>query len=149
MATRPIMPPVYFLATLVTMVVVNAFFPVVQIIQSRTRFGAVLLIVFGGWLAAAGSKLFDKHQTTVRPFEESTALVKDGPYQYSRNPMYLGMVVLLVGVATILGTLTPFLIIPLFVWVITARFIVHEEEALERRFGQEYHNYRATVRRWL
>ena len=149
MATRRLMPPVYFLVALVTMVVLNAFLPIVQVIESQTRFAGVLLILFGGWLAATGSRLFDKHNTTVRPFEESTALIKEGPYRFSRNPMYLGMVVLLVGVATILGTLTPIIVIPVFMWVITMRFIVHEEKALEQQFGREYTDYQKSVRRWL
>jgi len=63
--------------------------------------------------------------------------------------MYLGMVIFLVGVATMFGTITPILIIPVFIWVIAARFIVHEEKALEKQFAQEYIDYCKSVRRWF
>jgi protein-S-isoprenylcysteine O-methyltransferase Ste14 len=63
--------------------------------------------------------------------------------------MYLGMVTLLAGVATFLGTLTPWLVIPVFAWWIGHRFIAQEETMLEERFGEEYVRFKQRVRRWV
>ena len=87
--------------------------------------------------------------TGIVPFDPATALVTGGLYRYTRNPMYLGMVLLLVGVAIALGSLGAWLPIPVFVWIIQARFIVGEERFLEQTFGESYVAYKRGVRRWL
>ena len=97
------------------------------------------------WVA----KLFDRAGTTIKPFQESSALVVRGPYRLSRNPIYLGMVAALLGVGTMLGSLTPFAIVAVFAWAIDRRFIRREEAMLEATFGAAYAEYRTVVRRWL
>jgi protein-S-isoprenylcysteine O-methyltransferase Ste14 len=76
-------------------------------------------------------------------------LVVGGFYRYTRNPMYLGMVTALLGVAILLGTLSAFLPIPIFVWIIQKQFIEGEERFLEEIFGGQYLAYKGKVRRWL
>jgi len=93
--------------------------------------------------------LFTKVGTTVKPFQESSELVVKGPFNVTRNPMYLSMVVFLLGLGILLGSFTPFLVIPIFIWIITQRFIRVEERMLEQRFGASYLAYRARVRRWI
>ncbi|MBI4521397.1 MAG: isoprenylcysteine carboxylmethyltransferase family protein, partial [Gemmatimonadetes bacterium] len=95
------------------------------------------------------SKHFDRLNTTVKPFEEPRELTTAGLFGFTRNPMYLGGVVLLAGLAIFLGSLSPWPVIPVFMWVIARRFISAEEEILERRFGERYLEYKARVRRWL
>lgn len=107
------------------------------------------LIGAGATLAVVGSRLFERRGTTIKPFEESSVLVVEGPFSYSRNPMYLGMVAILLGTGFLLGTLVPLFVIPAFVVLIRTRFIHAEERALERTFGQEYLDYRRRVARWL
>ena len=63
--------------------------------------------------------------------------------------MYLSMVVVLFGVSVLLGTATPLVVIPVFVWLIQRRFIIKEEEFMEKHFGEEYLSYKGKVRRWL
>lgn len=92
---------------------------------------------------------FNKAGTPVVPFERSTALVVTGFYRWTRNPMYLGLVLILLGAAMLLGTLSAFLPIPVFVWIIQTRFIRGEERFLEDIFGNEYLAYKSKVRRWL
>jgi protein-S-isoprenylcysteine O-methyltransferase Ste14 len=75
--------------------------------------------------------------------------VLDGPFRFSRNPMYLGMVTLLIGVAIGLGSATPWLVIPAFFFLISKRFIAAEERKMEVEFGAEYLSYRSKVRRWI
>jgi protein-S-isoprenylcysteine O-methyltransferase Ste14 len=97
------------------------------------------------WVAG----IFDRAGTTIKPFEESSALVTTGPFRVSRNPVYLGMVLGLLGVAVLAGSLSPFLVIPLFAVLIDRRFIQAEEAQLERTFGASYVAYKSQVRRWL
>ena len=63
--------------------------------------------------------------------------------------MYLGMVMILLGIALLFGTLTPFIMIPIFVWLIQTIFIKNEEIVMEKTFGNEYREYKERVRRWL
>ena len=100
-------------------------------------------------LAASAVISFKKAGTAIKPFESSTVLIKDGLYRYTRNPMYLGMVILLIGVASYLGSLTPYVVIPVFFLIIQQCFIKHEEPFLENIFGQEYLDYKDKVRRWI
>lgn len=108
-----------------------------------------LLLLYGVWLNGRSANLFNRHATTIKPFQESNALVTDGPYRLSRNPMYLGMVIILVAIAVLLGTTTPWVVVAVFGVVITLRFIVPEERALEEKFGDTYREYASRVRRWI
>jgi protein-S-isoprenylcysteine O-methyltransferase Ste14 len=108
-----------------------------------------VLIIAGILMSAAGASSFRKAGTPVIPFETSTALVLGGLYRFTRNPMYLGMTIALLGAAVLFGTLGAFLPLPLFVWVIQTRFIAGEERFLEEIFGQQYLAYKRRVRRWL
>ena len=76
-------------------------------------------------------------------------LVTEGLYRYTRNPMYVGLLVILTGFAILLGGVTPFLLLPLFYWLITSYQIKPEERVLEQKFGQQYLDYKKRVKRWL
>ena len=148
MRRRPVLPPIYFLLTMVLMVSLHVLVPVQQIIPSRLRYVGVAPLVAGLFLNMWAAKLFGRARTTIKPFQQSSALVVQGPYRLSRNPMYLGMVVALIGVGVLLGSVTPWAVIPAFALVIDRRFIRAEETELGRTFGSAYTAYRATVRRW-
>ncbi len=89
--------------------------------------------------------------TTIQPNvpEKATTLVTDGPNRVSRNPMYLGMAMIIAGLGVGWATLTTPLVLAGFVWFINVRQIVPEESALERVFGEDYLAYKARVRRWI
>jgi protein-S-isoprenylcysteine O-methyltransferase Ste14 len=109
----------------------------------------VIAIVAGVTLAFTGASLFRRRGTGVVPFSPVTRLVTEGPYRFTRNPMYLGMVVTLAGAAITFGTLSPWLPIPLFAWWINRRFIAQEEVMLEEHFGADYLAFKKRVRRWV
>lgn len=147
--SRRLYPPAYLLMALVAMLVLHACLPVRRWLQPPWSWLGVVPFFLGGVLTVRAAALFDRLGTPVRPFERSTVLVLDGAYRYTRNPMYLGMVTALSGLALLLGSVTPFVIPPLFAFFIQKRFIVPEEAMMERLFGEEYAAYKGRVRRWL
>jgi len=146
---RRVIPPVYFLLALLLMVGLHYAFPVRQVMQFPYRYGGLVFVLGGILLVLWAARLFGQAGTTIKPFQQASALVVRGPYRLTRNPMYVGMVTVLVGIAVLLGSLSPGIIIPLFMALIEVRFIRSEEKALERTFGPEYGAYKARVRRWL
>ena len=100
-------------------------------------------------LAGSSLAMFFKSRTTIVPHGQPAALVARGPYRLSRNPMYLGLLCLLVGIACLLGSLSPFLVPPMFVIVISKIFIPMEEANMSAKFGEEYRTYQTQVRRWI
>jgi protein-S-isoprenylcysteine O-methyltransferase Ste14 len=95
--------------------------------------------------------LFHRSRTTIHPLRlgENRALVVAGVYRLTRNPMYLGLLLLLTGFAVRLGSVTPFLLLPVFVTVMYRFQIVHEERFLADKYGSAYDEYRARVGRWV
>jgi len=146
---RRVLPPVYLLGAMILMTALHLVLPGAQVFRSPFRYIGLPVLVLALALIVWTAVLFRKAGTTIRPFEESSRLVLDGPYRWSRNPIYLGMITGLVGVGVLLGSGSPFAVIPIFTVVIDVRFIRAEEAALEKTFGTTYAAYKARVRRWL
>ena len=145
----PVPPPLIYIAGL-------AAGGLVELIRSTTGPPwpvSITIAVVGGlaWLALDGSAMarFRRAGTPVIPFQPSTALVVDGPYRISRNPIYLGMAALYVGLAFILGLMWALLFLPLVLLAVDRLVIACEEPYLERKFGQDYVAYKSRVRRWI
>jgi protein-S-isoprenylcysteine O-methyltransferase Ste14 len=130
-------------------IALDRWLPVAELVARPISYAGAALIVCGILLAIWAARLFALAKTGVVPFSESTSLVASGPYRFTRNPMYLGMVLVLLGVAVILGSLTPFLVVPAFVVLITYLFILPEEGHMERAFGTAYSERKRQVRRWI
>jgi protein-S-isoprenylcysteine O-methyltransferase Ste14 len=144
-----IVPPVYFLAALALMAFFHWVVPVAQILGSPYRYAGLVLMALAIALVLWAALHFRRAGTAIRPFEPSSALVTGGPYRFTRNPMYLGMAGTLLGAALLMGSLTPFIVIPAFAALIKERFILNEELKMASMFGQAYLDYKSTVRRWL
>ena len=113
---------------------------------------AVLLGVVGIFVAVAGVYAFRRLKTTVNPIRPGTAtsLVIDGIYRWTRNPMYLGIVLCLIACGIYLANVVALLVVPAaFVIYMNVFQIKPEEEALALIFGEAYVKYQASVRRWL
>jgi len=87
--------------------------------------------------------------TPVDPYETPTALVTSGPFEYTRNPAYVGLTLCYAGVALLAGGRWPWLFLPAVLATVERGVIEREERYLEQRFGTDYQNYRRRVRRWL
>jgi len=98
-----------------------------------------------------GVAQFKKVQTTPNPqaLEKVSTLVTDGIYRYSRNPMYVGLVLILLGWALYLSHFLAFVLLPVFMLYITRFQIQPEERMMERKFGKVYQSYLSRVRRWI
>ena len=144
-------PPVYVLSIGLVMWLLHLYLPVAVLILPPWNSLGILLIVLAALVDFSSLYLFFKQRTTPNPMkpEFTTGLVVKGMYKFSRNPMYLGMLMMLFGFAVFLGKLTPFLVLPVFYFLMTEMQIKPEEKVLEDKFGDEYLDYKGKVRRWL
>jgi protein-S-isoprenylcysteine O-methyltransferase Ste14 len=106
-------------------------------------------LLMGLAYAFGGVASFRAGGTEIVPGSKSNMLHRKGLYQHTRNPMYLGFVVFLVGVAFLLGSVSPFAVPPLFLALIQVLFVRNEERWMEEQFGEEYLAYKRTTRRWF
>lgn len=146
---KPLMPPVYFLVTILLIAAFHWLLPIMTLIDAPLKYVGLPVIVIGIIIVVVPARAFETHATTIKPFEESDALVTGGFYRMTRNPMYLGMAISLAGIAILFGTLTAFLPLPFFMMVIQRRFILKEEAMLTVKFGDQYREYCNSVRRWI
>ncbi|HCU52736.1 MAG TPA: isoprenylcysteine carboxylmethyltransferase family protein [Gammaproteobacteria bacterium] len=144
-----IFPLLFMLVLLAAMVALAVLLPVARVLEAPVTWLGAVPLASGLLLIFISAGLFRRRQTTLKPFGESSALVQEGLYRYSRNPMYLGMLLVLTGAALWLGHLLPFAALPTFVVVVSHQNIRHEEQALEAQFGDTYRAYRQRVRRWF
>jgi protein-S-isoprenylcysteine O-methyltransferase Ste14 len=115
------------------------------------RAGVITLALTGGLIALAGVYQFFRARTTVNPLAPARAshLVTSGIYAHTRNPMYLGMLLVLTGWGVWLGNAAAWLALPLSVIMLNVLQIRPEERILRQRFGDEFDRYAARVRRWI
>lgn len=146
---RKILPTAYLLFFLLTVVVFHFLFPSPQIVAFPYHYFGILLILAGIWLNIWADRLFKKKKTAVKPLEKPSALITEGPFRFSRHPMYLGFVLLMIGVAVLLGSVVAFLAPMAMLMTLEMIFIPYEEKTLEEIFGQKYSDYKKRVRRWL
>lgn len=146
---RKIVPPVYMLLALLAMVVLHYVIPLADLIAPPLSYVGLVPLLVGITVCATAARMFDRAGTPIRPFERSTVLVTGGLYRYTRNPMYLGLTLILFGVWLLLGTASALLPIAVFIWVIQEGFIRGEERFLDAIFGEQYRGYKSRVRRWI
>ena len=123
--------------------------PIRQIIAFPWTLLGLVPAALGVVLNLAADRAFKRHRTTVKPFEDPTSLVVNGAYAISRNPMYLGFTLILLGIAVFLGAITPFVVAPLFALLMEFAFIRVEEPMMEETFGETWWAYRRRVPRWI
>ena len=107
------------------------------------------LIGFGFLLAFNSIARFVRAKTGVVPFSESTTLITEGFYKYTRNPMYVGMNSFLLGLLIILNNPINFIFLIIFFFIVRNLFVIKEEVQMEETFGEDYLAYKRKARRWL
>lgn len=142
-------PPVYALLSAGLMYGLDQHAPLLRLPDMHWL--ALLPLTFGGALDGWALLHFLRARTTINPWtpHKTCQLVIRGPYRFTRNPMYLGLLNLQLAWALWLGSLSPWLLPPLFVWVINRVQIRPEEAMLRQIFGAEYEAYTQQVGRWF
>jgi protein-S-isoprenylcysteine O-methyltransferase Ste14 len=144
-----VLPPKIALVAIITMIALHAVVPLAIVVRTPFSYAGSLLLATGAAMIIWSRRAFQAAGTPITPFTESTDLIVHGLYRWSRNPMYLGTVLLLTGVATLFGTLAPLLVVTVVFLVLQESFICREERLLEDTFGDRYRAYQRSVRRWL
>jgi protein-S-isoprenylcysteine O-methyltransferase Ste14 len=144
------LPPLLLTLILaMTMLIVDRALPLLRLLHPPVTYVGAGAIALGVLIVLISAGLFRLRETTINPFGEPAVVVQDGLFRFSRNPMYLGMLLVLIGVGLWLGNPAALLLAPAFVVIMTRWHIVREEQLLEDRFGDLYRAYRSRVRRWI
>ena len=144
-------PPVVGLLVAIGMWLLARRWPIIAFSLPHPFLIGLTVASVGGIISTAGAREFRRVKTTVNPLhpERATSVVTTGIYRWTRNPMYVGIAMVLLGCFLAFGGLSAAIGLPAFVWYITRFQIVPEERTLEAKFGEAYSAYRASVRRWL
>ncbi len=142
-------PPLIYALTLVLSLLLHQRLPL-PLVPRRARklLGGILIggAVVPAILAVRNMRRVGTH---VDPTQPTTSLIVEGPYRFTRNPIYLGMTLLYTGIAVLANTLWAILLLPGVLFVMTRGVIEREEAYLTQKFGEQYVAYKAKVRRWL
>jgi protein-S-isoprenylcysteine O-methyltransferase Ste14 len=142
-------PPLIYAGGLAAGLLANRPYPVYFLPRGLSRGLGWLLIVAGVGIGVLGFREMRRAGTNVDPREPTTAVVTEGPYRFTRNPLYLGMTLIYCGIAARANTFPAVLLLPLVLFVMRRGVIEREERYLERKFGDEYLRYKVRVRRWI
>lgn len=142
-------PPVLFLASILLGLSIQRLAPLGLIGGGLGGTLGLLLVVAGLSLVVLAARELFKARTTVRPDRGATALITNGPFRISRNPIYLGFALLQVGIALCSNNLWILLLLGINVVLLNRLVIAREERYLEAAFGKVYRDYSSRVRRWI
>ena len=142
-------PPLIFLSGLLVGGLISRFFPVEFLPKGFALFAGITLIIAGFAVILTAVLQMRRAETNVEPWKPTTAILDDGIYGVSRNPIYVAMALIYLGVAFSFNSfwfLPPLVLVLL---IIHYAVILREEKYLESKFGVEYLNYKNRVRRWI
>ena len=142
-------PPALFAGTLAIGLLLHLGFPVNFLPRVIAIASGVVVLVGAALMAISAFRAMRRAQTAVNPSLPTTAIVSDGAFGFSRNPIYLSLTLLYVGVALLFNALWALLLLLPLIVVVQTGVIEREEHYLERKFGDEYIRYKASVRRWV
>ena len=144
-----LLPPVLVGIFVIAMCLLRIVLPGPVIVPQPYNLLGLVLIFVGFAVAFSGARQFNRAGTNIKTFDDPTLLVTDGLFGWSRNPMYLGLTVFLIGLAIMLETLLPFSGAVAFAVITDRWYIKFEEQALRRKFGESYETYARRTRRWF
>ncbi|MBL4789377.1 MAG: isoprenylcysteine carboxylmethyltransferase family protein [Kordiimonadaceae bacterium] len=149
-----ILPPVLLVTCLVATVVADWYLPADHMLRTVWLYGlptkiGYLLLFIGIFLPIRSAVIFKQEETNIIPYKSPDKMVSRGPFAFTRNPMYLGMLLVLLGVATLYGTVVGLLFSALYFAVANWWYIPFEEAKMANIFGDAFTDYSRRVRRWL
>jgi protein-S-isoprenylcysteine O-methyltransferase Ste14 len=144
-----IFPPLLYFITLIVSITISYLFPYnIFPAHFAIPIGAILSIA-GFTLLLLGARTFVKNKNPVNPAASTQLIITIGIYQYTRNPMYLGLTIMYLGISMLLNAWSSLVLILPLLRIVQKGIIEREEKYLTRKFGNEYLNYKSKVRRWL
>jgi protein-S-isoprenylcysteine O-methyltransferase Ste14 len=146
---KKIIPPVLLILCIVIMTGFHWLMPVKDLIPYPFNLVGLVFLFAGSAISVWTGKVFKKRKTEIHTFKEPRKLVTDGPFRHSRNPIYLGFVLLLTGVCILFGTVSPIIVVVAFIIITDRWYIKYEEKKMEAVFGDQYLKYRGRVRKWI
>ncbi len=146
-------PPILPIVTIVAGYVLGRFLPLLTDMSlptpARYWIGGLVCVAAIGGLVVWPALQFKETGQDPKPWTPTPEIIVAGAYKFTRNPMYLGMLVFCLGFAIILSEIWVLILTPVCAWLIYRSAIRHEEAYLEEKFGESYRAYKTTVRRWL
>lgn len=149
-----IVPPLWMLIFILLGLCAHFLIPHARVfdisVPTWGAFMGALILAIGWGISLLASKIFAEEKTEIIPTSaKNTALVTRGPFTWSRNPMYLGLLLMMLGIAVYVGTLPMFAAVTMQFFILNFLFIPFEEEKMQRQFGEQYMQYKRSVRRWV
>lgn len=142
-------PPVLTIIFIVIAYVAKWTIPIPFVVPNFLRNIGFILIVIGFLLGIAAFSEFRKARTTIDPHGSVSSIVTSGIYRFTRNPIYVGFLLMLIGIPLNSGTYWGIILVPVFIYFMNRLVIEREEAYLEKKFGEVYTSYKSRVRRWL
>jgi protein-S-isoprenylcysteine O-methyltransferase Ste14 len=142
-------PPLLYAIPLAVGLLLHRARPIVLMPRGAAVPLGLLLVALGLGLVGLAMASFLRARTSPIPVKPTTAIVETGPYRFTRNPMYVGLAALYLGVTLWVDSLWPVLFLPVALFAVQRFVIAREELYLEAKFGDQYRGYKARVRRWL
>ncbi len=118
-------------------------------LPTAARFLSLGFFVAGASTVVSAFASLNKAGTKADPFAETTAIVENGPFAYTRNPLYLGLTLAYIGASLAARATLPLAALPAVLWLMNTGVIEREERYLDRKFGKTYRKYRSRVPRWI
>jgi protein-S-isoprenylcysteine O-methyltransferase Ste14 len=146
---KPILPPTYMFLAMLLIVLLHFIVPLADIVKMPWNLLGLLPLGLGLAVTAVADRAFKQRGMTVHPFKEPTQLVTNGAFRFSRNPMYLGFVLVLLGMTILRRSLSPLAIVAGFATWMDIGFIRVEEKILAATFGDDWVRYKQRVRKWI
>jgi len=143
------LPPKIYGGALILGILLQLIDPALLSRSPTVRWSGAVLLALGLGLAVWGRRTLERAGTTVNPFGSTTRLVTEGPFRFSRNPLYVSLTLGYLGITLLLNAVWPLLLLPPLLLIVQLGVVGPEERYLEETFGDEYRDYRSRVRRWF
>lgn len=144
-------PPLTLVVSLILGLLLHRIFPVCIVSASlpvRLLIAAPLLLGYGVITALSVRMMLAKN-TALTPHRSTTTVISEGPFSLTRNPLYLSVLMLYAGIAVLVNAVWMLCLLPVMLVALDRGAVIHEEEYLERKFGDQYLEYKRRVRRWI
>ena len=141
--------PVLLVITILITVILQRLVPLPFFSSLPSRIIGTILIIGGVSLGMPAFRGMLRAKTSPNPHRPTNALVFEGTYRITRNPMYLSMLVIYAGISIFFQNPWFILFLPILAWLFTTWVIIPEEKYLEQKFGADYLDFKARVRRWI